>query len=148
MVTLHLLPLTLLLSFPAPVATDIQAAFLQSSPAVLRRVLADEGAIPVSLPEPLGLADQLSPDQVDLVFRRYFASFKTTEFTIDPLLSTLPGVPGGVLKGRWSFRNERTGASYSIRLYFFIAPVGRPPAPGGGAPLGTSRIVEIRAERR
>lgn len=148
MVIFHLLPLTLLLSFPAPIATEIQTAFLQSSPAVLRRVLSDEGAIPVSLPEPLGLADQLSPDQTYLVFRRYFAIFKTTEFTIDPLMSTLPGVSGGILKGRWSFRNERTGASYSIRLYFFVAPAGRPRPAGATGPLGASRIVEIRAERR
>jgi hypothetical protein len=147
-VTFYLLPLTLLLSFPAPVATQIQAAFLQSSPAVLRQVLATEGTIPVYLPEPLALADQLSPDQTTLVFRRYFATFRTTEFTIDPLMSSLPGVPGGILRARWSFRNERTGASYSIRLYFFVVPVSPAAPPGVPGPLVASRIVEIRAERR
>lgn len=148
MVAFHLLPLTLLLSFPAPVATRVQAAFLQGSPAILRQVLATDGTIPVSLPEPLALADQLSPDQTYLVFLRYFATFKTTEFTIDPLMSSLPGVPGGILRARWSFRNERTGASYSFRLYFFVVPAGPVVPPGTPAPFGTSRIVEIRAERR
>lgn len=148
MVTFQLLPLTLLLSFPAPIATQIQTAFLQSSPAVLRQVLTTEGTIPVSLPEPLALADQLSPDQTYLAFRRYFAIFKTTEFTIDPLMSTLPGMPGGILKARWSFRNERTGASYSVRLYFFVVPLSLPRPPGAPGPLMASRVVEIRAERR
>jgi len=143
-VAFHLLPLTLLLSFPTPVAARIQTAFLQSSPAILRQVLATDGAIPVSLPEPFSLADQLSPDQTCLVFRRYFATFRTTEFTIDPRMSSLPGGPGGILRARWSFRNERTGASYSLRLYIFVAAS----ASGAAGPLGVPRIVEIRAERR
>lgn len=142
MLNLHLYSLTLLLSLPLPVASRIETAFLQNSPAVLRELLATEGTIPVSLPEPLALADQLSSAQAFLVFNRIFAVFKTTEFTTDPRLSSVPGRPGAVLKARWSFRNERSGNQYPLRIYFFLLPV---PGPEGQA--ASFRIVEIRAER-
>jgi hypothetical protein len=146
-VTLHLFSLTLLLSLPLPIASRVETAFLQNSPAVLREILTKQGTIPVSLPDPLSVADQLSPDQAFLVFGRIFTVFKTTEFTADPQLSALPGVTGGILKARWSFRNERTGDQYPVRIYFFVAPVRRPPPSAGRAPAMAFEIVEIRAER-
>jgi hypothetical protein len=146
-VTFHLFSLTLLLSLPTPIAARVETAFLQNSPAVLRDLLTTEGTIPVSLPEPLSLADQLSPDQAFLVFSRYFTIFKTTEFTTDPRMSSLAGAGGGVLKARWSFRNERTGDQYPFRVYFFIVPMRLERSPGGRGPRVAFRIVEIRAER-
>jgi hypothetical protein len=147
-VTFHLVSLSILLSLPIPIAARIQTAFLQDSPALLRQLLTAEGAIPVSLPEPLSLADQLSPDQTYLVFDRIFSVFKTTEFTTDPELSTLPGSPGMILKARWSFRNKRTGVQYPLRrLYFFIVPVVPPPTASGAGPVLDFKIVEIRAEK-
>jgi hypothetical protein len=146
-VNIHIFSLSLLLSLPLPLAQRIETAFLQNSPALLGELLTDEGAIPVSLPEPLGLADQLSPDQATLVFSRIFSVFRTTEFTTEPRLSALPGVAGGILKARWSFRNDRTGNRYPFRVYFFIAPVRRGSGPDGSGPGMTLRIVEIRAER-
>lgn len=147
MVTFHLFSLTLLLSLPLPIASRIEAAFLQNSPAALREILVDEGTIPVSLPEPLSLADQLSPDQAFLVFSHIFSVVRTTEFTTDPRLSSLPGVPGGILKARWSFRNERTGNQYPFRVYFFIVPTASSPETAVRGPSASFRIVEIRAER-
>ena len=147
MVTFHLVSLTLLLSLPLPIAARVERAFLQNSPAVLRELLTTEGTIPVSLPEPLSLADQLSPDQAYLVFARIFSTFKTTEFTTDPRLSSLSGAPGGILKARWSFRNKRTGNHYPFRVYFFIVPVRLPRSPGARGPLLAFKIVEIRAEK-
>lgn len=147
MITFHVLSLTILLSLPLPIAARLETAFLQNSPAILRDLLTTEGTIPVSLPEPLSLADQLSPDQAALVFGRFFAIFKTTEFTTDARVSSLPGVPGGILKARWSFRNERTGKQYPFRLYFFIIPVPASRAPGGPGPLTSFAIAEIRAEK-
>lgn len=147
MVNLHLFSLTLLLSLPLPIASRIETAFLQNSPAVLRELLATDGTIPVSLPEPLSLADQLSPDQAFLVFGRIFAVFKTTEFTTDPRLSSLPGQPGAILKARWSFRNERTGNQYPFRVYFFLVPAPGSPGAEARSPAASFRIVEIRAER-
>lgn len=147
MVTFYLFSLTLYLSLPLPIASRIETAFLQNSSEVLRELLATEGTIPVSLPEPLSLADQLSPDQTVLVFDRIFAVFKTTEFTTDPRLSSLPGLPGGILKARWSFRNERSGNQYPFRVYFFIGPAAPGPDPGSRGPVTSFRITEIRAER-
>lgn len=147
MVNFHLFALSVLLALPFPIAARVEKAFLQNSPQILRELMTSEGTIPVSLPEPLSLADQLSPDQACLVFGRIFSVFKTTEFTTDPQLSALPGLPGGILKARWSFRNERTGDQYPFRVYFFVVPERLPPsagAPGRGIGL---KIVEIRAEK-
>lgn len=143
----HLFALTLLLSLPLPVADRVETAFLRNDPATLRALLTAGAAIPVSLPEPLSLADQLSPDQTALVFARIFATFKTTEFSIDPRVSARPGAAGGILRARWSFRNERTGQQYPFRVYFFFVPESPPRAPGDRAPIMSFKIVEIRAER-
>lgn len=147
MVIFSLFSLTLYLSLPLPIASRIETAFLQNSPAALRELLATEGTIPVSLPEPLSLADHLSPDQAVLVFDRIFAVFKTTEFTTEPRLSGMPGLTGGVLKARWSCRNERTGNQYPFRVYFFVGPQASGPKPGARGPVASFRIIEIRAER-
>jgi hypothetical protein len=146
-VTYHLFALTLLLSLPLPVADRVETAFLQNSPAALRELLTTGTAIPVSLPEPLSLADLLSPDQTVLVFGRIFATFKTTEFSTDPRISARPGGAGGILRARWSFRNERTGQQYPFRLYFFFVPESPSRAPGDRSPVVSFKIVEIRAER-
>jgi len=146
-VTFHLFSLTLFLSLPLPIASRVEAAFLQNSPAILRELLPTQGTIPVSFPEPLSFADQLSPDQAFLVFGRIFSVFKTTEFITDPQLSALPGLPGGILKARWSFRNERTGNQYPFRVYFFIVPLRLPHSAGARGPRIAFKIVEIRAER-
>lgn len=148
MVSFHLVSLSILLSLPIPIAARVQTAFLQDSPALLYELLSPEGAIPVSLPDPLSLADQLSTDQTYLVFDRIFSVFKTTEFTTDPELSSLPGSPGMILKARWSFRNKRTGVQYPLRrLYFFVVPVVPPPSAPAGGPVLDFKIVEIRAEK-
>lgn len=147
MVNFHLLALSVLLALPFPIAARVEKAFLQNSPRVLRELMTSEGTIPVSLPEPLSLADQLSPDQAYLVFGRIFSVFKTTEFTTDPQLSALPGLPGGILKARWSFRNERTGDQYPFRVYFFVVPERLPPSAGALGPRIALKIVEIRAEK-
>jgi len=143
--------LLLFFSLPVPIASQVETAFLQNSPQLLRRVLTSASAIPLSLPEPLSLADQLSPDQAFLVFKQIFSVYKTTEFTAEPRLSSppLPGRPGGVLKARWSFRNVRTGNQYPFRVYFFVvaeSPAPSPPGKAGGRPIAL-RIVEVRAER-
>lgn len=149
MVTFYLISLSALLVFPVPVASSLQNAFLQDSPALLSELLTTEGAIPVSLPEPMTLADQLSPEQARLVFERVFASYKTTEFTTEAPPSSLPGSPGLILKARWSFRNKRTGVQYPLRpIYFFAVPAVPPPSSPPGGPVLTFKIVEIRSERQ
>jgi hypothetical protein len=146
-VNFQLFALSVLLALPFPIAARVEKAFLQNSPQILRELLTSEGAIPVSLPEPMSLADQLSPDQAYLVFGRIFSVFKTTEFTTEPQLSTLAGLPGGILKARWSFRNERTGDQYPFRVYFFVVPERLPPSAGASVRGIALKIVEIRAEK-
>lgn len=140
MTIVNVLSLSLLLSLPAPVTNPLERAFLQNSAAILAQTLTAEGSIPVSLAEPLSLADQLSPEQAYLVFRRIFAVYKTTEFFVAPGLSAFPGRAGGILKARWSFRNQRTGNTYPMRVFFYLAPEAGP----GGRVL---RIIEVRAEK-
>ncbi|MCK7511873.1 MAG: hypothetical protein MZV70_52730 [Desulfobacterales bacterium] len=41
-----------------------------------------------------------------------------------------PGRRGGILRARWSFRNERTGKQYPFRVYFFFVPESRRPHTG------------------
>ena len=91
MVTYHLFSLALLLSLPLPIAARVETAFLQNSPAVLRELLTTGAAIPVSLPEPLSLADQLSPDQTYLVFAR-----------ISTILKAVTGASSSGVRGRLS----------------------------------------------
>lgn len=147
MVNFHLFALSVLLALPFPIAARVEKAFLQNSPHILRELMTSEGTIPISLPEPLSLADQMSPDQAYLVFGRIFSVFKTTEFYADSKLSALPGLPGGILKARWSFRNERTGDQYPFRIYFFVVPERVPKSAGAPGPGIVLKIVEIRAEK-
>lgn len=149
MVTFYLLSLSVLLSLPVPIASSLQTAFLQDSPRLLGKLLTTDGSIPVSLPEPMTLADQLSPGQARLVFERVFATYKTTEFTTEAPPSALPGSPGLILKARWSFRNKRTGVQYPLRpIFFFVVPVVPPPSSPPGGPVLNFKIVEIRSERQ
>lgn len=138
--------LSLLFSPPAVLTAQLETAFLQNSAAAVRPLLTRQGALAVSLPEPVSLSDQLSPDQTYLVLNRLFKAFKTTEFISEPRLSALPGRRGGILKARWSLRNERTGAMVPLRIYIYLAPeaVGSEREERRGVAL---RIVEIRAER-
>lgn len=145
MTILSVVALASLLSLP--VTKPIEKAFLQNSADALAEVLTGQGDIPVSFPEPLSLADQLSPDQVFLVFRRVFSVYKTTEFFVTPGLTTLPGRPGGILKARWSFRDEKTGKTYPVRLFFYLSSELPGTGPGRGAQGSVFRVVEIRAER-
>jgi hypothetical protein len=145
--TLCIVALSVLLSFPVPVTKPLEKAFLQNSPEILREILTAEGDIPVSLPEPLSLADQLSPDQAYLVFKRIFSVYQTTEFFVSSGILTVPGQPGGILKARWSFRNQKTGNQYPVRVFFYLSPEPVSSRPGQRITAGTLRIVEIRAEK-
>jgi hypothetical protein len=146
-IILNVFFLSALLALPVPVTKPIERAFLENSPGGLAEVLTVRGDIPVSLPEPLSIADQLSPDQVYLIFRRVFSVYTTTEFFVTPGLTTLPGRPGGILRARWSFRDQKTGRMSPLRIFFFVSPEPLEAGPGGGTAGSALRIVEIRGER-
>ena len=147
MIILNVFALSALLSLPLPPTEPIEKAFLQNSPEILADVLTQSGDIPVSFPEPLSFADQLSPEQAYLVFKRIFSVYKTTEFFITPGLTTFPGRPGGILKARWSFEDQKTGKPYPVRVFFYLKPEALHPSPGPGAQGSALKIVEIRAEK-
>ncbi len=144
MAVLHVFSLFFLLLLPSPAAGPIESAFLQNSPDDLRELFVSEGSIPIFLPDPLSFADQVSPDQAYLLFQRVFSQFRTTEFTTDPRLSRFPGSPGGILKARWSFRNDRTGNHDPVRIFFLLAPEDRR---GSAERVVRLKIIEIRAEK-
>ncbi len=146
-IILNILTLSALLALPKPTAYPIERAFLENSPQILAGLFTRSGDIPVSLPEPLSCADQLSPDQAYLVFRRIFAVFKTSEFIAESRLTTLPGKPGGIMRARWSFMNERTGNRYPFRVFFYLVLERTAPGNGGGPAILTFKIAEIRAEK-
>ena len=147
MTILNIVALSVLLSFPFPKLDVLEQAFLQNSPEILRDLFSVSGDMPISLPEPLSCADQVSPEQAYFLFKQAFAVFKTSEFYIDQNFSSFPGKPGGIIGARWSFRNQRTGAQYPFRVFFFFAPErGAPGARPPNAPI-LFKIVEIRAER-
>lgn len=148
MAVLNIFALSLLISFPSSPAHTIERAFLENSPQILRSLFTSSGDIPLSLPDPLSCADQVSPGQAYFLFERIFADFKTTEFFVDARLSTLYDRPGGILNARWSLRNLRTGAQYPFRVFFYLIPESA--GPGGTGPPDTARVLkiaEIRAER-
>lgn len=140
---LNFLALSFALLLPPPVTRSVERAFLQNSPEVLRGALSPSGGIPVSLPDPVSFADQLSSDQVYLLFKQIFRVFKTMEFYVNPVIFSLPGKPGGILRARWSIRNERTGMQYPFRVFFFVLPE----AVSGSKATVALRVVEIRAEK-
>jgi hypothetical protein len=146
-IILNSIALSVLLSLPLPVTKTVERAFLQNSPEILRELLTSRGDIPVSLPDPLSLADQLSPDQAYFVFKRIFSVYQTIEFFSDPRLFTLPGKPGGILTARWSFRNGMTGDLYPFRIFLYMMPEAQVPPAGAASRAVSLRIVEIRAER-
>lgn len=147
MTVFNIAVLSVLLSLPVPAAKTVEKAFLQNSPDILRELLTAQGDIPVSLPDPLSLADQLSPDQVYFIFAQIFSVYKTSEFFADSRLFMVPGKPGGILTARWSFQNERTGNLYPFRVFIYLMPESLARHGGSPGPETSLKIVEIRAER-
>ncbi|MCK7481938.1 MAG: hypothetical protein M0C28_35765 [Candidatus Moduliflexus flocculans] len=148
MISFHVFSLTLLLSLPLPLASRIETAFLQNSPgppapAPGRR--RDHPRLPArapgsrrpALPGP-GVSSSSSG-----------SSRSSGRPSSRPIPGCRPGPasPGGILKARWSFRNDRTGNQYPLRVYFFVVPARLPAGPGARGPGMALRIVEIRAEK-
>ena len=146
MISLTTLALTIFLAYPAPAAKAIERAFLQNDAELLGLSFPAEGAVLISLPDPISFSDQVSSEQARLLFTRYFSTYKTTEFFLDPEVSFVPGKPGRIIKSRrWSFRNVLTGVVYPVRIYFYVSP--GPPEEDGENSVPVWRILEIRAEK-
>lgn len=139
--------LALLVPFLSPQTKDIESAFLQNRPDGLHRLFSSSGSLHLSLPEPLSFSDRVSNEQARLLFERFFSTYRTVEFYLDPRASALPGDPVRIHKARWSFRNIRTNTAYVFDVFIRLQPEF--PSPGAGRrvrPLW--RIAEIRADKR
>ncbi len=133
--------------FPPPSVVPLEKAFLSGSPELVGRLVNSEGPVQLSLPEPIAVSGFASAGQVRLIFKRIFSDFGTSEFHVDPRMTTYPGRRGGILRARWSFYDRRTGTDTVLRLYFYVSPVFiRPAGRTGGYELGL-RIIEVRAEK-
>ena len=144
---LSIVLVSFLVSFLSPQTKDIESAFLQNRADGLHRLFTSSGSLHLSLPEPLGFSDRVSDEQARLLFERFFSSFRTVEFYLDPRPSALPGDPARIHKSRWSFRNIRTNTAYVFDVFIRIQPEFPPPgAERRARPLW--RIAEIRADKR
>lgn len=144
MVTTAALAIFLFNLFPQPSLAPLEQAFLTNSADGLGRLFATEGAVQLSLPEPVTFYDFISASQARLLFSRVFSVSKTLEFYVDPRLTTFPGRPGGIIRARWSFRTARTGEERVMRLSFYVMPTILRHG-DRGFELGV-RIVELRGE--
>lgn len=141
MALITVLYLSLLRFFPPPSVAPIEQAFLGNSAVRMAGLLSTDGPVQISLPDPLTFSDFASTGQTRLIFQRIFSNFETSDFSLDPNLTTYPGKSGGILRARWSFIDRKTGGEHVLRVYLYVTPVR-----AGRSGLGL-RITQIRAER-
>jgi hypothetical protein len=147
-IILKIIALTVFLSIPSPDTKPIEQAFLQNNPDLLAELFPQGGAVSISLPDPISFADMVSSEQAFFLFRQIFSVYKTTEFFIDPEMSSLPEKPGRIVKTRrWSFRNTRNGLQYPFRIFFYIVPEDDLKSPEHRGKGSSWKILEIRAEK-
>lgn len=121
---------------------NIERTFLQNNAASLAALCEPESAIQVSLPEPIGFSDVLSPGQLKVFFEQLFARWPTFEFFIEsPLPLFLPG-DRWFIRARWSFLEKKSLKQYVFRIYFQVKMTERLRRRGA-----EWRIIEIRAEK-
>lgn len=124
------------------VSRNIEKAFLQNNAATLAAICQPHSAIQVSLPEPIGFSDVLSPKQIRVFFKRLFARYPTFEFFIEsPFPLFLPG-DRWFIRARWSFLEKESLQQHVFRIYFQVKAPDRIQPRGG-----EWKIIEIRAEK-
>jgi len=125
---------------PAPATGEIEKAFLQGDPKPLRALMARDGHILMSFPDPISFSDQLSSQQALLMLRKIFADHATFGF-----YSEGPFIPPDgnclILKTRWSFRDRRNRNPHVFQVFFHLRRNSR----AEGRPEW--RLTEIKAER-
>jgi hypothetical protein len=137
--------LTVLLSVPSSIGPRIERSFLSADAGSLRELLPREGAVIVSLPDPLSFSDVLSDEQTYFLFKKIFALNRTVEFSWETDAALHPDPQGTILKARWAFRSARRGTLFIFSLFFLVAPdheIRDFQTDGQDV-----KILEIRAER-
>lgn len=132
--------LSLGLSLVSSVTTNIERAFLQSDPKVLRTLLAPGSFINLSFAEPIHFSDLLSDEQTDLWFRKFFGTYKTVGFYSEgPILRSLDQ-GSFIFKARWEIQTKNQPQT-AFDVLFFVR--GRP---AGTGLKGFWSLLQIRAE--
>jgi len=132
--------LSLALSFVSAATTDIERAFLQNDPKILRSLIAPGSFVNLSFADPIRFSDLLSDQQTDLWFRKFFGTYKTVGFF--PEGSILRSLDRGsfIFKARWEIQSKGQ-PQLAFNVLFFIR--GKPSGPGL---KGFWSILQIRAE--
>jgi hypothetical protein len=135
----------LALSLVSSTTAAVEKAYLDNDAALFYELLTPEGSINISLPEPIAFSDQLSRQQAYFFFRQIFATFETLEFAPEGKVSSLAGKSLWIFTARWSFKNMKTNARHTVRVFYLMMPggPGKPKRPGGNP----WKIAEIRAEK-
>ncbi len=147
MFRLPIIVLTSFLSLPSPAVKTIERAWLVNGAGLLRTLLPPQSSVIVSLPDPIGVSDQLTGEQAALLFDRVFTLYRTSEFYPDERVFGAAGREGVIVKASWSFRGAG-GPPQRFLMYFALVPeriLSDPDDPGIGEIVW--RIAEIRAER-
>lgn len=101
---------------------NIEKAFLQNNPKMLYALLASEGHINISFPDPISFSDQLSNQQAYFLFQKIFSSYTTFEFYSER--QTFPtDAESFIFKARWSFKDKKNNNQYAYHLFFYLLKV-------------------------
>jgi len=124
------------------ITTDIEKAFLQNDPEILRTLIAPGSFINLYFAEPIVFSDLLSDEQAYLWFRRFFRSYKTLGFYPDPEGILLRSLDRGsfIFKARWEIQTQdRPQLALDVLFYFRLRSQER-------NLKGSWSILQIRAE--
>lgn len=136
-------PLLLILSLLSQTTRVIERSFFEDNPVLLYSLLAPQGYVNLSLPEPIAFSDQVSSQQALFIFRRLHRTFSTFEFYADSDFPILARDNGLIFKARWSFRNKTNNNQYVLQVFFYLSMDRQTPELRGSL----WKITDIRADR-
>ena len=139
------------LSLVSSATTEIERAFRQNDPELLKPLLESRSFLNVSFSSPVAFSDLLSDEQTVIWFRKFFRSYQTLGFYPEgPAWQSL-GAGSFVFKARWEVRTrDRRPIAFDVLFLIRGAPFRRDVRPGfaGDSRKGFWTILQIRAERR
>ncbi len=139
------------LSLVSSATTEIEQAFRQNDPELLKPLLESGSFLNVSFSSPVAFSDLLSDEQTVIWFRKFFRFHHTLGFYPEGL--DWQSFDGGsfVFKARWEvLTQDRRPIAFDILFLIRGAPFRRDArrAVPGSSGKGFWTILQIRAERR
>ena len=139
------------LSLVSSATTEIERAFRQNDPELLKPLLESGSFLNVSFSSPVAFSDLLSDEQTVIWFRKFFRSHHTLGFYPDgPDWKSLDG-GSFVFKARWEvLTQDRRPIAFDVLFLIRSAPFRGDIRPGLARDSGKGfwTILQIRAERR